>query len=508
MLPYATRPLAPISLAVLMAIAPTAPTLAQLIQPTADSPAASPPTPLPSQQIPLLTAPRRLPGAQPTSPLPAAVPTTYTLGAGDRIHVDVFRVPGYSGEREVLVNGTLNLPMVGSIAVQNLTLEQAEAAISAAYSRFLRRPIVTVTLLAARPLQVGIAGEITRPGSYSLTLQGSQFPTVTRLLQTAGGVTQAADLRRAQIRRLVGNRTQVINVDLWALIQNGDLRNDVSLRDGDTVFIPTAERIDLAEAPQIAAASFAATVNQPVNVAVAGEVFRPGPYTVSGGTARTGEAGVPGGSAGSSNNVPTVTRAIQMAGGIKPMADIRRIQVRRLTRSGTEQILQANLWDLLQKGDLRQDVILQEGDTILIPTATEMTPEESAQIAAASFSPSVIRVNVVGEVNRPGAIELPPNVPMNQAILAAGGFNTRARRSSVRLIRVNPNGTVTQRRIEVDFAQNVNDANNPTLYNNDVIVVGRSDIASAGDALGNLLRPVSGILSILNLPFRIFNLFD
>ncbi|NEP20166.1 MAG: hypothetical protein F6J97_25330, partial [Leptolyngbya sp. SIO4C1] len=39
--------------------------------------------------------------------------TAYTLGAGDRIQVDILRVPQYSGEHEVLIDGTLNLPVVG-----------------------------------------------------------------------------------------------------------------------------------------------------------------------------------------------------------------------------------------------------------------------------------------------------------------------------------------------------------------------------------------------------------
>jgi polysaccharide export outer membrane protein len=115
------------------------------------------------------------------------------------------------------------------------------------------------------------------------------------------------------------------------------LRYNLSLRDGDTIFIPTREQFDRYESLQLASASFAADESRPLNIAVVGEVFRPGPYTVTG-AARTGEAGLPGGT-GSTSIPPTVTRAIQVAGGIKPDANIRRVQVYRRTRDGGEQVI-------------------------------------------------------------------------------------------------------------------------------------------------------------------------
>ncbi|PSN17322.1 sugar ABC transporter substrate-binding protein, partial [filamentous cyanobacterium CCP5] len=205
----------------------------------------------------------------------------------------------------------------------------------------------------------------------------------------------------------------------------------------------------------------------------------------------------------------TVTDAIQVAGGIKPMANIRRVQVRRITRLGTEQLFSVDLWNILESGDLRQDAILQNGDTVVIPTATEQpTPEEASQLASASFSPNTIQVNVVGEVRRSGNIEVPPNTPLNQAILAAGGFNTRAREDRVLLVRLNPNGTVEQREIPVDFAQGINEGSNPVLQNNDIVIVAESGLASFSDTLGTVTNPLSSLLFLLGAPFRAINLFD
>jgi protein involved in polysaccharide export with SLBB domain len=82
--------------------------------------------------------------------------STYTLGAGDRIRVDIFNVPEYSGEFQVLVDGTLNLPIIGTVPVQNGTIPQVSAIVQNRYARYVRRPIVTISLLAPRPLQIAL----------------------------------------------------------------------------------------------------------------------------------------------------------------------------------------------------------------------------------------------------------------------------------------------------------------------------------------------------------------
>jgi polysaccharide export outer membrane protein len=239
-----------------------------------------------------------------------------------------------------------------------------------------------------------------------------------------------------------------------------------------------------------------------------GEVFRPGPYRLRGGSTRTGEAGVPGGEGGGGDAV-TVTDAIQVAGGIKPLADIRQVEVRRTTRYGKQDSFKVDLWALLQTGDLQQNAILQEGDTVVVPTAIrEPSPAEAAQTAAATFSPNTIRINVVGEVRRGGQVEVPPNTPLNQGILAAGGFNDRAQEDVVGLVRLNPDGTVTQREIPIDFAQGINEENNPVLRNNDIIIVGTSGFAELSQTLGRITGPIADFLYILGSPFRLINIFD
>jgi polysaccharide export outer membrane protein len=427
--------------------------------------------------------------------------TDYTLGAGDQIRLDIFQVAEYSGEYPVLVDGTISLPLVGRVNVSGLTLKETSELVSEKYKLYLKRPVVTVGLLAPRPLKIGVSGEVDNPGSYefSLTAENKKFPSVTDMIEQAGGITTLADVRNVQVKRTIKGRETTFNADLWALLTQGRLNQDISLRDGDTIFIPTVAEINSDELARLSEASFGLQTDEPIKVAVVGEIYRPGSYTVqpeklanNNYNSEKKEGSLP----------PRLTQAIGVAGGIKPLANVKEVQVKRKAWDGTEKLIAVDLWSLIQEGSSGQDVILQEGDTIVIPQAEKLAAEDSEQLAAASFSPGAIKVNVVGEVATPGPVEVPPNTPLNQAILAAGGFdNQRAKTGNVELVRLNPNGTVTKRQIEVDFASGINDENNPTLRNNDVVVVSRSGLAKVTDTTGSIFNPIGGALGVVRLLF-------
>jgi len=367
----------------------------------------------------------------------------------------------------------------------------------------LQQPVITVSLLVPRPIRVAVSGEVNRPGTYTVPAATGatevNVPSLTRTIQLAEGVTQAADLRNVQIRRKrpVGNTAdEVIQVNLWELLRTGNLQQDVRLQDGDSILIPATTAVNLEEAQQLAAANFAARNNRPLKITVVGQVNRPGPYTlIEGAVGQRDQLINP-----NLLQVPSVTRAIQVAGGITQQADIRNIQVRRLTRLGAPQVIKLDFWKLLKGGDVLQDLPLQDGDTIEIPVATLVNDSEITELATASFSPDRITVNISGEVERPGAVSLQPNTPLNQAILTAGGFTRKAVKREVTLIRLNPNGTVTKRDVAINLEQGVNDQNNPALRNNDIIIVRKTGFSTFIDRANDVLGPITGLTNF----FRIF----
>ena len=306
---------------------------------------------------------------------PRPLDETYTLGAGDRVFIEVFGLPEYSQEYQVLVDGSLNLPRAGRMVVEGMTLTQAEALIYARYARYYQQPATSVVLVSPRSLRISVTGEVNRPGVYRISpSEGSAVPSLTQALQEAGGIRQDADLRQ--------------------------------------------------------------------------------------------------------------------------------VKVYRSQRNGESQELALNLWSLLQTGDLNQDISLRDGDRVIIPKAESFNIEDVNQIATANIAPSTINITVVGsDAETQGSLQVSPNTPLNQVVLAAGGFNDRRDSRTVNLIRLHPNGTVEQRLLEVPIAANVNEDNNPILRDKDVIVLDRSkgQVMREGALgfLGNIMR----VIPFVNLLF-------
>lgn len=531
----------------------------------------------------------------------------YTIGGGDRIAISLSNFPEHNGEYAVLSNGFINMPLLGKLQVEGMTVQRLERNLEARFSQTMKNPQVTVTLVAARPLNIAVAGAVNRPGAYAMELQvnPTEFPTVTQAIQMAGGITQAANIREVQVqRKMSSGREQIIAVNLWDLFQTGDLRQNLTLRDGDKIVIPTLTRVDLSEAPQLANNNLYPTEPLPAKIAIVGEVFQPGSYTLetgSGGAVLTvtraiqeaggitstanlrqvivrrplgngqekiidvdlfallrggdlsqdviltngdtiiiptltgvdlaeapqvvnnnlysaeskpmkvaivGEVVRPGPydlvADSATGGFLTVTQAIQQAGGITSSANLREIQVQRLNRNGSAETINVNLFALIQEGDLQQDVILKTGDTIIIPTADNLAPNEINDLARSTLSPNTIRVNFVGEVQRAGLLEIPPNTPLSQAILAAGGFNNRAYEGAVELIRLSPDGSVEKREINVNFAEGIGPANNPTLRNNDIIVVRPTGLNQFSDNVSSILNATSPLGIIFQFIERLF----
>jgi hypothetical protein len=96
---------------------------------------------------------------------------------------------------------------------------------------------------------------------------------------------------------------------------------------------------------------------QRIHIAVIGEVQLPGAYFLA----------KADGSSTAQQQLPTVTQAIQMAGGITKDADVRQVQVRRKTSNSSEPtIINVNLYEYLSRRDLSQDINLQEGDVVVV----------------------------------------------------------------------------------------------------------------------------------------------
>jgi polysaccharide biosynthesis/export protein len=147
--------------------------------------------------------------------------------------------PDLSFQAQISPEGNIVVPQVGTVSLQGLSLEEAQEKIRLSLSQVVVDPMLVVSLVSPRPVQITVTGEVFRPGIYGVA---SPIPRITDALLTAGGSTMSADLRQVQVRRkLMDGSTISQNIDLYATLQNGGSLPSLRLQDGDAIVIPRRE---------------------------------------------------------------------------------------------------------------------------------------------------------------------------------------------------------------------------------------------------------------------------
>ena len=165
----------------------------------------------------------------------------FVLGPGDQVDVEVMGNTSTRSTVTVGLDGKIYYSVLPGIDVWGLTMTQAQARIEQELSRYLRANRVAVSLHAVNSKYVWLLGRMSRPGIYPLTGP----TTLLEALAQAGGnarnssaVTTAdmGDLRHSFVMR----QGKSLPVDFTALLQEGDMSQNIYLRPDDFVFIPSS----------------------------------------------------------------------------------------------------------------------------------------------------------------------------------------------------------------------------------------------------------------------------
>jgi len=308
----------------------------------------------------------------------------YILGSGDRLEIS-FLSNTYAklgGTFELLNDGSTSLPMIGSVVLDGLTVNQANRWLTSLYRRYLRQPELNLRVAQPRPLQVSIVGQVENPGIYVLSPGGEGsavegkaasvpgLPTVVTAIQKAGGITLNANLSDVRLqRRLPGDRSQLreTQLNLAALLQKGDKRQNPFLFDGDTIVITRAPAPPPDEVLELAAANLSP---ESITVNVVGEVKNPG---------RVGlKAGTP------------LIQGIFAAGGALPMrANRNNVELVRINRDGTATLRRYAI-DYKQGVSGPRNPPLREGDSVIVNRSV---------LAAGSDALNAVSQPITGLVN-------------------------------------------------------------------------------------------------------------
>ena len=173
--------------------------------------------------------------------LPTAQAADYQLDYGDVLNISVWGFDELQvKDLPISPDGKLSFPLVGEVAVKNLSTSQLTTKLTTSLSQYVKNPIVTVNLMKVRTTRVYVLGEVPKPGMFELT----KDHTLLDAIGMSGYTAYAAKKKVSIIRR--GETGSSLTVNLNALLTKGDFSQNVVLNEGDVVYLSSNGKMDFA----------------------------------------------------------------------------------------------------------------------------------------------------------------------------------------------------------------------------------------------------------------------
>ena len=239
----------------------------------------------------------------------------YVIGESDTLFVSVWGNEQLSLSVRVRPDGKITIPALGEVTAAGLTPKELQDLLTENLKKIVKGPIVTVIVQDINNNKVYVFGGGVNPGVFPL--EGRT--TLLQLLCLIEGVNDA-DLRRAYVLR----KGEKIKEDFFGLFIMGKTKEDLLIKTNDLIFIPPFEDRNV-------------YVIGAVNIPIAID-YRDG---------------------------IKVMEAILAAGSFTKFARKNNTVIFR--KDGEKEIeIPVKLDDLIKDGDLKQNVLLQPGDYIVV----------------------------------------------------------------------------------------------------------------------------------------------
>jgi polysaccharide export outer membrane protein len=167
---------------------------------------------------------------------PVAVTPDYLIGPGDSLHVFVFQNEELSTTVPVRPDGKISMPLVEDMVAVGKTPSQLARDIEKSLAVYVKTPKVNVVVMQAMSIfsQVKVIGQVVKPQA----LPFREGMTVLDAILAVGGMSQFAAGNRAHLVRTENGKQSEIKIKLDALVNSGDMKQNIPLRPGDVLVVP------------------------------------------------------------------------------------------------------------------------------------------------------------------------------------------------------------------------------------------------------------------------------
>ena len=407
------------------------------------------------------------------------------MGPGDEVIIDIWGASENTIRQTISPEGDIQVKDLGPVHLNGMTVKEANQYLQREFSKIYSgiggnepNSQIRLTLGDTRTIQVNIMGEVSVPGTYSL----SAFSTVFHALYRAGGVNKIGSLRGI---KLVRNGKTIENLDVYEFIMKGKMNDDIRLQEGDVIIVnpyeslveivgkvkrpmyyemkPTETVANLLEyAGGFTGDSYKKAIrlirksgreHQVFNVdemdysvfrlddgdlvtvdavldrfenkvEISGAVYRSGLYQLDG-------------------EVNTVKQLIKKAEGLRGDAFLNRVLLDREHEDLSHEIIAIDLNGLLN-GTVA-DISLQKDDHLYIPSVNDLKEEET--------------VSIYGEVLNPGTFLYSDKMTIEDLVVQAGGLREAAATTRVSVTRriKDPKSTAYSSKLAETFAFDIKD---------------------------------------------------
>jgi polysaccharide export outer membrane protein len=165
------------------------------------------------------------------APIGAAVDsTTYKVGAADVLKVSVWNEEKFTQQVVVQQNGKFTMPLIGDIDAGGFTPKEIEASVAKALTKYVVKPLVTVTVMEVGSKKYYLVGMVNHPGEFPLAVP----TTVLDAISKSGGLQDFANKKKIYILR--GDKKIPFNYK--EVINGKNMDQNILLEPGDHVVIP------------------------------------------------------------------------------------------------------------------------------------------------------------------------------------------------------------------------------------------------------------------------------